>query len=92
MNSLCITFYDIMDRGHPHLGARSPLLHSESSGAGSLESLTIPVMRMGRVANPCSGSLRDEESRVETRVSTEVTFGRGDISVCPLEGCTGAQE
>ena len=29
---------------------------------------------------------------VEHRVSTEVTFGRGDLSVCPLRGFTGAQE
>ena len=26
------------------------------------------------------------------RASTEVTFGRGDLSVCPLGGFTGAQE
>ena len=26
------------------------------------------------------------------RVSTEVTFGRGDLSVCPLGGLIGAQE
>ena len=26
------------------------------------------------------------------RVSTEVTFGRGDLSVCPLGGFTGAHE
>ena len=27
-----------------------------------------------------------------TMVSTEVTFGRGDLSVCPLRGLTGAHE
>ena len=26
------------------------------------------------------------------RVSAEVTFGRGDLSVCPLGGLTGAHE
>ena len=26
------------------------------------------------------------------RVSTEVTFGQGDLSVCPLGGFTGAHE
>ena len=29
---------------------------------------------------------------ISIRVSTKVTFGRGDLSICPLGGFTGAQE
>ena len=51
-------------------------------------------------ANGCSRTIVRERlfgsplgfRRPHFRVSTEVTFGRGDLSVCPLGGFTGAQE
>ena len=46
----------------------------------------------GACREPCRAGISDTESEAEakrtacseSRVSTEVTFGRGDLSVCPL--------
>ena len=54
----------------------------------------IPCIMSMRATITLLGSYRfgtSAQARV-SRASTEVTFGRGDLSVCPLGGFTGAHE
>ena len=63
-------------------------------GFETLSLLRIEVMRTDRTAARSRGQVNWQTSTPEphSRLSTEVTFGRGDLSVCPLEGFPGAHE
>ena len=64
-----------------HFTCKGPLKAQISHGLGPF--FQIELLKTGR---------SDSAQKVACRVGTELTFGRGDLSVCPLGGLIGARE